>query len=207
MTQSLQQQRTVIDELDLELLRLINRRAQAVAEIARLKLEHSLPVSDEAREAAILNAACRAQLRAAQRRQPPPNLRLHPRRKPPSPVPSGSGVLMHKIASTHASPFRESPEPSARSPPASCSATRSRPSPVPPSSRSSAPSREGRADLILAPLENTLAGPVLRCYDLLYQGSLRHDWRSRPAHQPLRHRLSRRVARRRSAASSRIPLL
>ncbi len=32
--------------------------------------------------------------------------------------------------------------------------------------------REGRADLILAPLENTLAGPVLRCYDLLYQGSL-----------------------------------
>jgi prephenate dehydratase len=31
----------------------------------------------------------------------------------------------------------------------------------------------GRADLILAPLENTLAGPVLRCYDLLYQGSLR----------------------------------
>ena len=32
---------------------------------------------------------------------------------------------------------------------------------------------EGHADLILAPLENTLAGPVLRCYDLLYQGSLR----------------------------------
>jgi len=32
---------------------------------------------------------------------------------------------------------------------------------------------EGRADLILAPLENTLAGPVLRCYDLLYQGRLR----------------------------------
>lgn len=32
---------------------------------------------------------------------------------------------------------------------------------------------EGRADLVLAPLENTLAGPVLRCYDLLYQGSLR----------------------------------
>jgi prephenate dehydratase len=32
---------------------------------------------------------------------------------------------------------------------------------------------QGRADLILAPLENTLAGPVLRCYDLLYDGSLR----------------------------------
>ena len=31
----------------------------------------------------------------------------------------------------------------------------------------------GRADLILAPLENTLAGPVLRCYDLLYQSRLR----------------------------------
>jgi prephenate dehydratase len=31
---------------------------------------------------------------------------------------------------------------------------------------------EGRADLILAPLENTLAGPVLRCYDLLYQSEL-----------------------------------
>ena len=32
---------------------------------------------------------------------------------------------------------------------------------------------EGRADVILAPLENTLAGPVLRCYDLLYQSELR----------------------------------
>ena len=32
---------------------------------------------------------------------------------------------------------------------------------------------DGRADLILAPLENTLAGPVLRCYDLLYESSLR----------------------------------
>jgi prephenate dehydratase len=31
---------------------------------------------------------------------------------------------------------------------------------------------DGRADLILAPLENTLAGPVLRCYDLLHQSEL-----------------------------------
>jgi chorismate mutase len=56
MTQALRQQRIAIDELDLELLHLINRRAQAIAEIARLKRENSLPVSDEAREAAILNA-------------------------------------------------------------------------------------------------------------------------------------------------------
>jgi chorismate mutase len=56
MTQALRQKRSAIDELDLELLRLINRRAQTVAEIARLKRENSLPVSDEAREAAILNA-------------------------------------------------------------------------------------------------------------------------------------------------------
>ena len=55
MTQALRQQRTAIDQLDLELLRLINRRAQAVAEIARLKRDNSLPVSDEAREAAILH--------------------------------------------------------------------------------------------------------------------------------------------------------
>jgi chorismate mutase len=56
MTQALRQQRNAIDELDLELLSLINRRAQAVAEIARLKQENRLPVSDEAREAAVLNA-------------------------------------------------------------------------------------------------------------------------------------------------------
>jgi prephenate dehydratase len=31
---------------------------------------------------------------------------------------------------------------------------------------------DGRADFVLAPLENTLAGPVLRCYDLLYQSAL-----------------------------------
>ena len=54
---------------------------------------------------------------------------------------------------------------------------------------------EGRADLILAPLENTLAGPVLRCYDLLYQGCAPHDRRSRSAHQPLRHRMPRLIAR------------
>ena len=56
MTQALQQHRSQIDQLDQELLRLINRRAQAVAEIARLKRENRLPVSDEARETAILNA-------------------------------------------------------------------------------------------------------------------------------------------------------
>jgi prephenate dehydratase len=31
---------------------------------------------------------------------------------------------------------------------------------------------QARADFILAPLENTLAGPVLRCFDLLYQSAL-----------------------------------
>jgi prephenate dehydratase len=31
---------------------------------------------------------------------------------------------------------------------------------------------EGSAERILAPLENTLAGPVLRCYDLLHESSL-----------------------------------
>lgn len=56
MSQALHQQRTAIDQLDLELLHLINRRAQAVAEIARLKHQHNLPVSDEAREAAVLNS-------------------------------------------------------------------------------------------------------------------------------------------------------
>ena len=56
MNPALTQQRTAIDQLDLELLRLINRRAQTVAEIARLKQQHALPVSDEAREAAVLNS-------------------------------------------------------------------------------------------------------------------------------------------------------
>jgi prephenate dehydratase len=31
---------------------------------------------------------------------------------------------------------------------------------------------QGRAEAILAPLENTLAGPVLRCYDLLHESGL-----------------------------------
>jgi chorismate mutase len=56
MTQAIQQQRSVIDELDLELLCLINRRARAVAEIGRLKRQHKLPVCDEARESAVLSA-------------------------------------------------------------------------------------------------------------------------------------------------------
>ncbi len=52
----LTQHRNTIDQLDLELLRLINQRAQTVAEIARLKQQQVLPVSDEAREAAVLHA-------------------------------------------------------------------------------------------------------------------------------------------------------
>lgn len=56
MNPALTEQRSTIDQLDLELLRLINRRAQTVAEIARLKRENALPVSDEAREAAVLNS-------------------------------------------------------------------------------------------------------------------------------------------------------
>jgi chorismate mutase len=56
MNPDLAQHRKTIDQLDLELLRLINHRAQTVAEIARLKHEQALPVSDEAREAAVLHA-------------------------------------------------------------------------------------------------------------------------------------------------------
>ena len=56
MNPALSQHRSTIDQLDLVLLALINRRAQAVAEIARLKQQNALPVSDEAREAAVLNA-------------------------------------------------------------------------------------------------------------------------------------------------------
>lgn len=56
MTPALTQHRNTIDQIDLELLRLINLRAQTVSEIARLKRENALPVSDEAREAAVLHA-------------------------------------------------------------------------------------------------------------------------------------------------------
>ncbi len=56
MNPALTQHRSEIDQLDLELLNLINRRAQTVSEIARLKQEHALPVSDEAREAAVLHS-------------------------------------------------------------------------------------------------------------------------------------------------------
>ncbi|MDR3762683.1 MAG: chorismate mutase [Acidobacteriota bacterium] len=56
MNPVLSQHRSTIDQLDVELLRLINERARTVAEIARLKKEQSLPVSDEAREAAVLHA-------------------------------------------------------------------------------------------------------------------------------------------------------
>jgi len=55
MNPALNQQRASIDELDTELLKLINLRAQTVAEIARLKKQHALPVSDEARESAVLS--------------------------------------------------------------------------------------------------------------------------------------------------------
>ena len=56
MNPALAQHRSTIDQLDLELLRLINQRAQTVAEIARLKQQAALPVSDEARETAVLRS-------------------------------------------------------------------------------------------------------------------------------------------------------
>ena len=80
---------------------------------------------------------------------------------------------MPQIAPPRALPFRESPEPSVRLPPANCLATRVQTVACPTFESLFDSIAGGRADLILAPLENTLAGPVLRCYDLLYQGSLR----------------------------------
>lgn len=44
--------------------------------------------------------------------------------------------------------------------------------------------KDGRADFALVPLENTLAGHVTRCYDLLYQNNL---WIRAEIVRPIRH--------------------
>ena len=77
-----------------------------------------------------------------------------------------------------ASPSRANTERSAKTPPSSfwartltlCRAPRLRPC--------SPPSDEGAADFIIAPLENSLAGSVYRCYDLLLESKLQHYRRS-----------------------------
>ncbi|MCW6652547.1 chorismate mutase [Aerococcaceae bacterium NML191292] len=47
-------QRTKIDAIDRELVRLLEARMQVVEEVARIKREHRLPVLDVAREAQVI---------------------------------------------------------------------------------------------------------------------------------------------------------
>lgn len=47
-------QRTKIDAIDRELVRLLEERMNVVAEVAQIKREHQLPILDEAREARVI---------------------------------------------------------------------------------------------------------------------------------------------------------
>jgi chorismate mutase len=57
---TLNDHRRRIDELDRELVRLLNRRAQMTIELGQLKRDTGLPMRDEAREEAILRYVRRA---------------------------------------------------------------------------------------------------------------------------------------------------
>ena len=50
----LEENRAVINKVDLELVRLFERRMHAVKEIIAYKMEHDLPIRDSGREAAIM---------------------------------------------------------------------------------------------------------------------------------------------------------
>ncbi|HEV2224296.1 MAG TPA: chorismate mutase [Candidatus Acidoferrales bacterium] len=56
---TLNDHRRRIDELDRELVRLLNRRAQMSIQLAQIKRENGLPMRDEAREEDILRHAQR----------------------------------------------------------------------------------------------------------------------------------------------------
>jgi chorismate mutase len=57
---TLNDHRRRIDELDRELVRLLNRRAQMSIQLGQLKKETGLPIRDEAREESILRLVQRA---------------------------------------------------------------------------------------------------------------------------------------------------
>lgn len=50
-----EKERTEIDAIDKELVRLFERRMDAVTEIARIKKEHQLPILDQSREDRVLD--------------------------------------------------------------------------------------------------------------------------------------------------------
>lgn len=52
--------RTEIDEIDIELLRLLNRRARLAAEIGAIKRAAGVPVPDPEREREVIMRLCRA---------------------------------------------------------------------------------------------------------------------------------------------------
>ena len=53
--------RTEIDGIDLEIVRLLNRRARVVRKIGRLKARAGLPALDSSREERVLHNICRAE--------------------------------------------------------------------------------------------------------------------------------------------------
>ena len=57
---TLDQLRQQIDRIDLQLLRLLNRRASAALQIGRIKKEQRLPVYDARREQQVLRRVTRA---------------------------------------------------------------------------------------------------------------------------------------------------
>ena len=60
MTLTLERLRRSIDRIDLQLLRLLNRRAATALRIGRLKKQQGLPVFDGKREASVLQRLVRS---------------------------------------------------------------------------------------------------------------------------------------------------
>jgi chorismate mutase len=52
--------RAEIDEIDMELLRLLNRRAQLASEVGFLKRRAGIPIHDSCREGEVLGRVCQA---------------------------------------------------------------------------------------------------------------------------------------------------
>lgn len=176
--EALKTQRAQIDSLDRDLLRLLNRRAELASEVLALKHQAGLPVCDPRRELEVLARV---------------------KENNPGPLDSRAieTIFRQVIYETRRSEERAQMSARQRLTPNGGSKTRARVAfqgepgafseeavrQLFPGGAQAVPTRDfealfasvtkGEAEYAVVPLENTLAGPVSRCYDLLFESDLR----------------------------------
>ncbi len=181
MSEQIETWRRQIDALDVELLRLLNERAQLAIEVGRLKRRDETPLCDPDRERAVLTRVCQSNDGPLDNQSVTKifqcvidEIRLRQSRVFHAPLPAADEAAPSADAIAQLGRVAFQGEHGAFSEEAASELLGARCELVPRPTFEAlfAAVDEGVAEAIIAPLENSLMGSVHRCYDLLLESSL-----------------------------------